>query len=300
MNRDTGKYRNFARINELKERVDMRELLGEQVVCKWHDDRNPSMKVYADHAYCFACGRIADPIELLQAYLGMSWRQAVDWLERNQHDDIQVAKGEELPTLPLPVVQQYERNLWALPADSPAREYILGRIPEEMIRSAHIGWSGQALTIPHITHGATYNVKFRFLKPTKVAASNRPIKYYSLTHHSYKSLYPHDLFWRLYKDSRPRHVFVTEGEFDALYLLSQGLPALSLPSGAGTSASFARPWLRPFSTVYTVCDGDEAGRLATDRFDLGDIETVTVEWPPTWGKDVSAAGPRLVRRVRKL
>lgn len=35
-----------------------------KILCKWHDDRNPTMHVYADGAYCFACGKQATPQEL--------------------------------------------------------------------------------------------------------------------------------------------------------------------------------------------------------------------------------------------
>lgn len=34
------------------------------VLCRWHKDRSPSMRLYADGAYCFVCGKQATPEEL--------------------------------------------------------------------------------------------------------------------------------------------------------------------------------------------------------------------------------------------
>lgn len=35
-----------------------------KIRCRWHDDHNPTMHVYPDGAYCFACGKQATPEEL--------------------------------------------------------------------------------------------------------------------------------------------------------------------------------------------------------------------------------------------
>ena len=45
--------------------------------CPYHDDRHPSMKLYGDHFYCFACGTHGDVIDLTAKLLGLNFTEAV-------------------------------------------------------------------------------------------------------------------------------------------------------------------------------------------------------------------------------
>ena len=45
--------------------------------CPYHDDRHPSMKLYDDHFYCFACGTHGDVIDLTAKLLGLNFTEAV-------------------------------------------------------------------------------------------------------------------------------------------------------------------------------------------------------------------------------
>ena len=45
--------------------------------CPYHDDRHPSMKLYDDHFYCFACGAHGDVIDLTAKLLGLNFTEAV-------------------------------------------------------------------------------------------------------------------------------------------------------------------------------------------------------------------------------
>ena len=47
------------------------------VHCPFHNDTNPSMKLYDDHFYCFACGAHGDVIDLTAKLLGMNFTEAV-------------------------------------------------------------------------------------------------------------------------------------------------------------------------------------------------------------------------------
>lgn len=47
------------------------------VCCPYHDDRHPSMKLYDDHFYCFACGAHGDVIDLTTKLLGLNFTEAV-------------------------------------------------------------------------------------------------------------------------------------------------------------------------------------------------------------------------------
>ena len=45
--------------------------------CPFHNDTHPSMKLYDDHFYCFACGAHGDVIDLTAKLLGLNFRETV-------------------------------------------------------------------------------------------------------------------------------------------------------------------------------------------------------------------------------
>lgn len=46
-------------------------------LCPFHKDTHPSMKLYDDHFYCFACGAHGDVIDLTAKLLGLNLSEAV-------------------------------------------------------------------------------------------------------------------------------------------------------------------------------------------------------------------------------
>lgn len=46
-------------------------------LCPFHDDTHPSMKLYNDHFYCFACGAHGDVIDLTAKLLGLNFTEVV-------------------------------------------------------------------------------------------------------------------------------------------------------------------------------------------------------------------------------
>lgn len=40
--------------------------------CLFHEDRNPSMKLYDDHFYCFGCGKHGDVTDMVGELFGLS------------------------------------------------------------------------------------------------------------------------------------------------------------------------------------------------------------------------------------
>lgn len=46
--------------------------------CPFHTDKHPSMKIYADHGYCFSCGTYVDSIGLVQRLYECSAVEALD------------------------------------------------------------------------------------------------------------------------------------------------------------------------------------------------------------------------------
>ena len=50
---------------------------GSMICCPFHDDKMPSMKLYDDHFYCFACGAHGDVIDLSAKLLGLSFTEVI-------------------------------------------------------------------------------------------------------------------------------------------------------------------------------------------------------------------------------
>ena len=51
--------------------------------CPFHDDHRPSLRLYDDHFYCFACAAHGDVIDLTAKLLGVSALEAIRHLEED-------------------------------------------------------------------------------------------------------------------------------------------------------------------------------------------------------------------------
>ena len=85
---------------------------GFLALCPYHNERRPSFHIYADHAYCFGCGKKIDAIEWLMERESMSFVGAVRHLG-------------ELAGRPLPEGLQAERQVkdYGLTATLPCPDY---------------------------------------------------------------------------------------------------------------------------------------------------------------------------------
>ena len=66
---------------DIKDRVDLKDLVrfygldvnrGGFACCPFHNERNPSFKVYEDHYHCFGCGEHGDHVDFVQKIYGLS------------------------------------------------------------------------------------------------------------------------------------------------------------------------------------------------------------------------------------
>ena len=72
----------------IKEQLDLRAVAEQYGVdsrngmtaCIFHDDRNPSMKLYQDHFFCFGCGACGDVTALTAKLFGISQAEAAQKL----------------------------------------------------------------------------------------------------------------------------------------------------------------------------------------------------------------------------
>lgn len=59
------------------------QVRNDMVSCLFHDERNPSMKLYEDHFYCFGCGKHGDVTDMVGELFGLSPKEAA---EKIAHD----------------------------------------------------------------------------------------------------------------------------------------------------------------------------------------------------------------------
>ena len=66
---------------DIKDRVDLKDLVryyglevdrGGFPCCPFHNERNPSFKVYEDHYHCFGCGEHGDHVDFVQKIYGLT------------------------------------------------------------------------------------------------------------------------------------------------------------------------------------------------------------------------------------
>lgn len=65
------------------ERYGLKVSRNGMACCPFHDDHHPSLRLYDDHFYCFACAAHGDVIDLAAKLLGISAPEAVRRLEED-------------------------------------------------------------------------------------------------------------------------------------------------------------------------------------------------------------------------
>ncbi|MBD3362103.1 DNA primase [Candidatus Dojkabacteria bacterium] len=87
------KYRRFTHDVEVARGVDIENLFNrfginlrkKFAICPFHDDKNPSLRVYpkTNSWYCFGCGRGGDTIDFVIKIAKVDFKKAVDLIVNN-------------------------------------------------------------------------------------------------------------------------------------------------------------------------------------------------------------------------
>jgi DNA primase len=314
-------------LDELARSIDLQEVLGtDKLFCPWHKDTTqPNLHVYSDHLYCFAgCGAHSFVDYLMQTE-GLRFGEAVTRVQQLAQDSggfiaaasRRTAKPKAAP-VDMQLVEHMHTQLMALLDDTDVGEYIMQTrgISREVIRRCKLGWNGNSYAFPHFSGGKCTSIKFRVHPNYAIwydseGEAHERNRYTGLPGGHFVSLYPNDYYLQQHFESSC--VVLVEGEFDALFLLSRGLPALSLPSGVSVPLYQYAAFLKQYPHILVAIDQDAPGRAAwqrmkTEKDALGQTEVamlspskvLRVTWNEALGKDVSDVGDVVVGVLREL
>jgi len=211
-------------------------------LCPFHDESNPSLTIYPDEhsIYCFGCGWHGDAISWVEAKLGLTFGEAVRWLQ----DRVGILpKTRQLPdsrlytpTAPIPkMILEYWHSL----VISEVRDYYHQRcLTDETIDLYMLGYDGTNYVIP-IWEGKpreslVYGAKFR-------CPEGAFPKYFGLRGRSQPRLFNSFVL----KDAK--EAVIVFGEFDAILAYQMGLDAVSPTSGQNT-------WLVEWTKLFDNCE----------------------------------------------
>jgi DNA primase len=149
----------------VKSRIDLVQLMGDYTTlrksganftgcCAFHQERTPSMYVYAEQQsyHCFGCGAHGDAITLIRDKEHLEFSDAVEFLARRAGITLtyqnngrgQLARGErdDLMQVVEFAAGFYERQLWEAPEAAEARDYLASRhLTQAACRRFRLGWS---------------------------------------------------------------------------------------------------------------------------------------------------------------
>lgn len=246
--------------------------------CIEHNDDTASMAIYADHAWCFGCERYWSPEELMLPGL----RARVGTVRKTAH-----RKAEPPKRIPRSMVEVY--HAWL--TDGPFKdrlEWLQARgLVLDTLRANLIGHCGNAFTIPVFNEdGSVAGIRYR--RDDKLADEGSP-KYWGTRGANAVKLYrPMPPKYYMQGTYETNHVYLCEGELDALRLAQESRAAVSLTNGAGAFKPEHVELFEGYSRVWIVYDQDEPGIKAGDRIRrLIGAEAVHVMWPSVLGKDVT-------------
>lgn len=251
--------------------------------CPAHDDREPSLNIGEKNGkLVWKCYTGCDQMSVWQAMV-----QKIPALGK----DIPMASSSSRHTTHTTTVPPVPPS--ALP--DKARQWLLGRgISDEAITTMQIGWDDERVGVafPYYAHGVLEYVKVRKRQPKE---SGRPDWWQTpgggYTYYGIDNI-----------DPETTTVYITEGEVDALSLMTIGIwDTVSVPNGAGVTDSNEHPafvassadLFRQFDKIVLAVDGDEKGAQLRDR--LAMIYGKDKCWIVTWPDGIKDANELLQR-----
>lgn len=255
-----------------------------RTICIFHKDTDPSLHFNPETGawFCHGCEACGNSIISFHARLH----------ELTKTD----AALEIFEQFVRPIVPERSINRWAraLKGTPTAYKYLVKQrfISREVITSHELGWSGSRIVIP-IRNDAGICINAKSYDPlAKKHNMPKMLNYREeqepRSYGSPPSLYPYSSF-DLAKEMG--YIVLCEGEFDALMLISQGIPAITPSAGA---KAWNREWDEMFRglRVIVAYDNDTDGNLYAKKRAVKNLRKLALEIrrlkvPLKFGKDVT-------------
>jgi DNA primase len=257
-----------------------------------HRDSEYSMAVYRNHVCCYGCGfRIDRRMEALAYLLHLSVVGAIKRAAEFYEHEPPAKEEKRLRPLSPALAGVYQGLLWTGRRDRLSWLRQRG-LSDEIIKAAQLGHDTTRFTIPVFDQiGRLVTIRFRRddLYGVKWWDSRNHVlrklpKYSGPARYNEVCLYP-------VLDPSHRHVFVTEGELDALRLIQEGYHAVTVTNGAGQMSRLFELLPSQIEMIYLVGDQDAVGRRATHELFIEAIKrgyrVAMANWDLAWGKDVT-------------
>lgn len=193
------------------------------------------------------------------------------------------------PVIPNKKIRQWMKKLYRTPM---ALRYLQSRLlSKKVVQQYRLGWDGKRIVIP-IYNEFRLCVNAKLYDPHPQKNMPKMINYTNpLEERSYGSptmLFP--LSALLDKEKKEDTLFISEGEWDTLALISIGLSAITSTTGAKTWPSRYNNFFKS-RKVIIVYDNDESGVSGAHQVAkqlLGTVKTLQqIKIPQKYGKDVT-------------
>lgn len=235
------------------------------------NDRTPSLHIYDDHWYDYSTGEGGDQISFVMLALGMSYRDALQFLSRGVPTTMNGRErfANDMPFEPADLTSKWENRLppdptaHAMWSDLVCEKWPYLTLDDVLACGADI--VEDELWIPHWVpdRGKWYvrGIKIRRLPD----ASKLSVKGSTYTVGLYRPQVT-----RQQAEGRKPHAVVCEGESDAWVLAKmwadRPVDVYALPSGAATLKDRFIDELYGYTSIGVAFDDDEVGAAATDWF----------------------------------
>jgi DNA primase len=154
-------------IDKVRESSNLVDIVGQYVqlrrtgsnyqgVCPFHSDRSPSFSVSEEKQvyHCFGCGKSGNVFNFVEDHLGMTFREAVEYLARRATIPIPENHSEPAGQRDIKhtlfkvnslAAQFYHQQLLDAPADHPVRKYLVKRqLSDEVVAAYKLGYAPDA------------------------------------------------------------------------------------------------------------------------------------------------------------
>lgn len=240
-----------------------------RVMCCFHKDKStPSLHVNGESGayYCHGCGAGGNHIISFHAAYRVikPMDAAAELFDEHIH-----------PTIGAKKVRRWRSKLRKTPI---ARRYVHSRlVTRRIMRAADLGWDGEHIMFP-IKNEFGFIVNVKSYNPLAKRGGKIPkmlnyrVKDEDKTYGSPPMLYP---LWAMKIAKEKQYVVICEGEWDALFLLSMGIPAVTSTAG---SKSWPKQYNEEFRGLKVIIayDNDKDG-TKYDRLPMKQLSKIALE-----------------------